>query len=187
MNRHISARRAAEDALREQARRDPLTGVLNHGAIIDELRAFSTTSSSGGRCAVAMVDVDGLKNTNDVFGHLVGDAALVAIAGAVQNEKVIVGRYGGDEFVVILPGADREDAQRYCSEVKARLANAHQIDAVSGRPVPLAATIGVAIYPQEAHTAAGLIKPADDAMYEQRRAPPVIPLALVGHSRLGAN
>ncbi len=174
MNRHIKARRTAEDALREQARRDPLTGVLNHGAIVDELLAFATVSSIGRECAVAMVDVDGLKNTNDVFGHLVGDAALVAISGALQNESVIVGRYGGDEFIVILPDAGRKDAQRYCTEVNARLANASQTDAVTGQRVPLAATIGVAVYPQEAQTAAELIKLADDAMYDARLQRPVI-------------
>ena len=52
-----------------------------------------------------MIDVDGLKAVNDTYGHQVGDAVLVAIAGALSRDNAIVGRYGGDEFVVVLPNA----------------------------------------------------------------------------------
>jgi diguanylate cyclase (GGDEF)-like protein len=173
-NRHIVARRKAEEALRDQARRDPLTGALNHGAIMEEVQRLASEEQNA-PCAVAMVDVDGLKRTNDLYGHLVGDAALVAIAQVLASDGAIVGRYGGDEFVVLLPGADRPAAERYCADTKERLAHTNQIDAVTGAAVPLAASIGVAIYPDQGRLAAQLIKVADDAMYAQRRNRPVSP------------
>jgi diguanylate cyclase (GGDEF)-like protein len=169
VSRDLTSRKRVEHKLREQARRDPLTGVLNHSAIIAEVQAFASQRGEGNRCAVAMVDVDGLKATNDTFGHQVGDEALVTIANTCLAGGAIVGRYGGDEFVVLLPGRDRAGAQHYCDVVAERLANAKQLDPISGRTVPLAATIGVAIYPQEGLLPAQLIKLADDAMYAQRR------------------
>ena len=105
--RDITERKRMEEALREQARRDPLTGVLNHGAIVAELRSLISSGGDGTSHTVAMVDVDGLKATNDTYGHQVGDAVLVAVAGALSRDGALVGRYGGDEFVALLRGADR--------------------------------------------------------------------------------
>ena len=75
--RDITDRKMAEEALRDQMRRDPLTGVLNHAAIVSELREIVSGADNGAYCAVLMNDVDGLKAINDTFGHPVGDSVLV--------------------------------------------------------------------------------------------------------------
>jgi len=81
--RDITERKKAEDALRDQMRRDPLTGVLNHAAIVSELRDLISAGADGTPCAVLMNDVDGLKAINDTFGHPVGDSVLEAVAGSL--------------------------------------------------------------------------------------------------------
>lgn len=70
---------------------------------------------------MATVDVDGLKAINDTFGHQVGDRVLIAVAEALKTDGVTVGRYGGDQYVEILRGADREQAERYRAETTTRL------------------------------------------------------------------
>jgi diguanylate cyclase (GGDEF)-like protein len=167
--RDITERQRMEEALRDQLRRDALTGVLNHGAIVDELRSLISSGGSDGSHAVAMVDVDGLKATNDTFGHQLGDAVLVAVATALSQDGVLVGRYGGDEFVAVLPGADRPTAERYREEILGALAKASLRDQESGTDVPVEASVGIAIYPTESTRIEELIKRADIEMIAAKR------------------
>jgi diguanylate cyclase (GGDEF)-like protein/PAS domain S-box-containing protein len=169
----VTERRQMEEALREQARRDPLTGVLNHGAIVEELRSLISSGGDGTSHAVAMVDVDGLKATNDIYGHQVGDAVLRAVAGALSRDGALVGRYGGDEFVALLRGADRAAAQCYRDAVLDVLASARLTDPETGAGIPVAATIGLAVCPQEAHNVADLISLSDSEMYAAKRQRPI--------------
>jgi diguanylate cyclase (GGDEF)-like protein/PAS domain S-box-containing protein len=173
--RDITARKRMEEELRELARRDRLTGALNHGAIVAELRCLLSDSDEDSLHALAMVDVDGLKSINDTYGHQIGDAVLVAVADALSREDAIVGRYGGDEFVVILPGADRDAAQRYREAVLNTLAYAGVTDAESGAHVPVVVSIGLVTYPTEASRVEELIKLADSEMYAAKRQRPVGP------------
>jgi len=167
--RDITERQRMEEALRDQLRRDALTGVLNHGAIVDELRSLISNGANDGSHAVAMVDVDGLKATNDTFGHQLGDAVLVAVASALSQDGALVGRYGGDEFVAVLPNADRPAAERYREEVMGALAKASLRDQESGTSVPVEASIGIAIYPTESTRIEELIKRADTEMLAAKR------------------
>ena len=171
--RDISDRKAAEEALREQARRDPLTGVLNHGAIVDEMRRLISLGENGGPWAVAMIDVNGLKVTNDKYGHQVGDAVLRAVATGIARDRALVGRYGGDEFVAILPSADGHAAKRYRREAMDALARATVTDPQTGEGVPVEASIGLALFPKDARTLAGLMDAADSGMYATKRQRPV--------------
>lgn len=153
---------------RERANRDPLTGCLNHAAITNALRdALSDDATS--TLAMAMVDVDGLKAANDTYGHQMGDALLLAVAESLQRSGAIVGRYGGDEFVALLVGAGREEAERYRTNVVAALEEATLVDAETATRVPLIASVGIAIYPEEATTVEDLIKASDSAMYVVKR------------------
>jgi diguanylate cyclase (GGDEF)-like protein/PAS domain S-box-containing protein len=170
----ITERKQTEETLREQSRHDQLTGSLNHAAMIEELQRL-IASESDERCAVAMIDVDGMKALNDTYGHLIGDQALQAIARILEKNGAVVGRYGGDEFIAVLPGADRDDAERYRGEVLAALAQTKLNDPDTRAQVPLAASIGFAIYPEEAATIVDLIKLADSAMYAHRRQRPIAP------------
>jgi PAS domain S-box-containing protein/diguanylate cyclase (GGDEF)-like protein len=175
--RDITERRRAEEALREQVRRDPLTGTLNHAAIVEELRRLISNGAEDGAHAVAMIDVCDLKVVNDTFGHQVGDEVLVTVADALAGEGVLVGRYGGDEFIAILPGADRVAAERYRREVLANLEEVDLQDPDTGARVPAAVSVGFSIYPAEAERIEDLIKLADSAMYAWRRQRPVLSTA----------
>ncbi len=153
---------------RERARRDPLTGTLNHAAITDELREL-IASPEMGPVAIAMVDVDGLKVANDTYGHQIGDDVLVKVAAALRRDGAIVGRYGGDEFVAILARADRAAAEQYRDHVLASLADAGLADPLTGARVPIVASMGLAIHPHEAEAVDDLIRLSDSAMYASRR------------------
>jgi diguanylate cyclase (GGDEF)-like protein len=166
------ARRQAEEALREQARRDPLTGILNHGAIVAELSRLVDSGDQTSQFAVAMVDVNGLKAINDKYGHQMGDAVLKAVARALSSEGILVGRYGGDEFVSILPGANRRKAERYRREVVRVMAGTDLTDPESGVKVTAMASIGLAFFPQDAHTLVDLVEMSDTAMYAEKRRRP---------------
>jgi len=167
------ARKQAEEALREQARRDPLTGILNHGAIVNELSRLVDSGDQTSQFAVAMVDVNGLKAINDKYGHQTGDAVLKAVARALSSEGFLVGRYGGDEFVSILPGANRRKAERYRRKVVRAMADTDLTEAESGVKVAVMASIGLAIFPQDAHTLVDLVEMSDSAMYAEKRRRPV--------------
>jgi diguanylate cyclase (GGDEF)-like protein len=119
--------------------------------------------------AVAMVDVDGLKAANDTYGHQIGDAVLLAVSGCLAQHGAIIGRYGGDEFVAVLPNADRAAGERYREAAIAALADCRLIDPDTGARVPLVMSLGLAIYPEEAQAVDDLIKLSDSAMYAQRR------------------
>jgi diguanylate cyclase (GGDEF)-like protein/PAS domain S-box-containing protein len=174
ITRDITERKRAEEALREQVRRDPLTGTLNHAAIVEELRHLISKGAEGSPHAVAMIDVNDLKAINDTFGHPVGDEVLITVADALEAEGVLVGRYGGDEFVAILPGADREAAESYRQQVLAGLEDVNLQDPDTGARVPVAVSVGFAIYPAEAERIEDLIKLADSAMYAWRRQRPIL-------------
>jgi diguanylate cyclase (GGDEF)-like protein/PAS domain S-box-containing protein len=179
----ITERREAEDALREseerlrgaltaeheRSRRDPLTNALNHGAIAEELKCLVATGSDGPQAAVIMVDVDGMKAVNDTFGHPVGDVLLQAVGAALGHASAVVGRYGGDEFVAILPGAGRQQAEQYRDDVAQRLASVDLRDPETGARVVVAASIGVAIYPTESVQVEELVTLADNEMYASKR------------------
>ena len=181
--RDITERRQAKEALeralateQEHARRDPLTGVLNHAAIVDELYSLVHGDGKDATHAVAMVDVDGLKAINDAYGHQIGDVVLTTVANALWHEGVIVGRYGGDEFVAILPDSDRAAAERYRDKVTEELANDGLRDPETDTPIPVVASNGLAVYPEGGRTIAELIQLADSAMYTAKRQRPMTPI-----------
>ncbi|HYM14453.1 MAG TPA: diguanylate cyclase [Dehalococcoidia bacterium] len=158
----ITERIRAIEFLTEQARRDPLTGALNHGAITDHLAQALAASR---RLAVAMVDVDGMKAVNDTYGHLSGDAVLRTVAGALEEDGAVVGRYGGDEFLVVISEADRNRARAYVDGADVRIRDAMVRDAETSATIRLPVSIGFAVHPDEAGTLVDLIKVADNAMY----------------------
>ena len=165
--RDISERKNAEKALRSQATHDALTGALNHGAIVEALHEISNDDSASH--SIAMVDVDGLKATNDTYGHQVGDAVLKAVAAGLAADGAVVGRYGGDEFVVLLRGAGRDAAEKYRAEVLGAFSQTTLEGPGEGSRIPIFVSIGLASYPDEADTIAGWLGLADNAMYTARK------------------
>lgn len=153
---------------RERSRRDQLTGVLNHGAIVEYL-AEQMGRVDLEHVAVAMVDVDGMKAVNDTYGHLSGDAVLRTVAGALAGNDAVVGRYGGDEFLVVLAGADRGLAEAYLRRAASDILESKVTDEETSATIRVPASIGIAVFPGEAATLVDLIKAADGAMYAAKR------------------
>ncbi len=167
----ITDRKWAEVALQralregeERLRRDLLTGTLNHRAIVEELQKLVEDGDGSPPVAVMFVDVDGLKAINDKHGHATGDAALTAISETLTRGRAVIGRYDGDEFVVLSPGTDRERAERYRQGVESSLESIGVLDEASGSSIPVHVSIGIASYPNDAATAAALIEFAESDM-----------------------
>lgn len=164
--RDVTERRRAEERLREQATHDALTGALNHATVTEMLDGLADGRNP---LAVLMIDVDDMKATNDTYGHQLGDELLIAVARTLMRDGAIVGRYGGDEFVAVLPNADRGAAERYRDAALDELAGKSLTDPETGSRVPVTASIGVAMYPFEAAVPGDLIRLADSAMYSAKR------------------
>lgn len=159
-----------EQALREDARKDPLTGSGNRTLMRDWIRdAIAAYPLEQDSFAVALLDMDGFKRINDSLGHDAGDEVLCAISdrlGALVRHHDAVARFGGDEFVLLLRHiAGRQDAET----IALRIVNAMQRPfAVAGRQVYLTASLGMAIYPDHGHDDVSLLKHADLAMYRAK-------------------
>ncbi|MFL5668458.1 MAG: diguanylate cyclase [Chloroflexota bacterium] len=159
--------RLYEDA-RALADRDPLTGFYNHRFLHERLGEEVVRAQRARRpLSVLMLDLDDFKLVNDTFGHLFGDRVLTWTAELIRSTlrgSDIPARYGGDEFAIILPDTDGDDARRAAE----RILDAFRDEAFVGEqrgPVPIGASIGVATFPLEGRTATELIAGADAALY----------------------
>ncbi|MBE2318406.1 EAL domain-containing protein [Solirubrobacter sp. CPCC 204708] len=151
------------ETLRDQVQRDGLTGLLNHRACHERLKA---ALNFGDPVAVVLLDLDHFKVINDTLGHAEGDRVLKACAErlrSVVRTDDVVGRMGGEEFALILPGADVEAAEDCAERARAALAEL----TVRGRPV--AASAGVAAAPADGAEAPVLLENADAALYWAKR------------------
>lgn len=165
-----NARRYAE--AQRLASADPLTGLVNHRAIHERLDAeLWRAARQQHPLAVIMADLNNFKCFNDTYGHPVGDRVLRLVAEALRAEARgtdIVGRYGGDEFLIVLSGGDENAAAAYIERVRARVdALDPQLDGPCA--VPLALTAGVALYPRDARGPHELIAHADRALYARKQ------------------
>jgi diguanylate cyclase (GGDEF)-like protein len=163
----------SQTALRELAQTDPLTGLANLRAFRARLdEELKRARRYGTPLTCVMADMDQLKPVNDEFGHTTGDRAIAAVAaviGAELRETDFGARYGGDEFVLLLPHTTAEDGRVLAERICARLREADF--EVSERPVPLGASFGVACLPQGAPETApdALVRAADAALYRAKR------------------
>ncbi|HET7566673.1 MAG TPA: GGDEF domain-containing protein [Gaiellaceae bacterium] len=170
-------RAVAVPALREQAFRDHKTGLLNSRGIDRPARAeFARACRYRRPLALLLCDIDDLRGINNEHGHLQGDVALQTVADAFRDQLRgldLCARFGGDEFLVLLPEAGEEQGRKVAERIHAWLAR----NPVEGRPVGLA--IGVAARADDDESLEQLIARADTAMYAEKRERRRTPLALV--------
>jgi diguanylate cyclase (GGDEF)-like protein len=151
---------------------DPLTGVYNRAFYDRQVSLeIERANRTNQKFALLVVDVDDFKPVNDRFGHRAGDQVLAQLAREVRGRmrKIdLMFRYGGEEFVLLLPGADLEEAQRTAERL--RLLVSEQRFLAEGLPTPLRVTvsIGGAVYPDQSRTKTGIFNAADTALYRAK-------------------
>lgn len=157
-----------ERSLRVRASTDSLTGLYNHSYVLNYLGELVRARRP---CAIVMIDIDGFKAINDTSGHYVGDEALRVLAEAMRRSARsgdVLGRYGGDEFLAILPNTDDQGAAAFGRRVLGVVRHHAQERAVVTK-IDVRASIGVAAYPRDGRRADELIVQADALMYEAKR------------------
>lgn len=157
--------------LTHRATHDPLTSLPNRAAFDEQLnQRIAAAKRQGGRFALVFIDADNFKQTNDSYGHVVGDQVLMALAERIRGvlrKNDFAARLGGDEFVVILdPLHDRADATEFTERLRDCVR--HPIT-LAGRPDNhVSISVGVAEFPQNGPTAPELLTAADAAMYADK-------------------
>jgi two-component system, cell cycle response regulator len=162
----------AREELRFQATHDALTGIWNRGAFLDLLqREIERADRSQTPTGLLMLDLDHFKKINDTYGHPAGDVVLKEVAcriNRVVRSYDFVGRYGGEEFLVVLPGCDQNQAQQSAERIRSEIAEGPVLTV--NAEILVTASIGVTS--ARANTASGkeILAVADTALYEAKRA-----------------
>jgi diguanylate cyclase (GGDEF)-like protein len=159
------------ETLREQSLNDPLTGLFNRRFLEESIgRELARAARDDRHVAVLMVDADHFKRYNDAHGHEAGDEALRQLGQALKlscRAADLACRYGGEEFIVVLPGTSREGAHAWAERLHARVRQMRIH--LNGKELPgLTVSIGVAIYPAHGDTSQAVLKAADVALYEAK-------------------
>lgn len=163
--------RALQAQLREEAIRDPLTGLYNRRYLEETLQRELVRAERGGHpLTILMGDIDYFKKLNDSYGHQAGDEVLQALGGLLRHHarsSDIPCRYGGEEFILVLPDMPLETAQQRAESIRRDFADLH----IAFGDSQLAATlsIGVSVHPGHGKTADELIRSADQALYEAKQ------------------
>ena len=173
----ITEQRSLEEHLRLQALSDSLTGLANHRRLFDVLHSEIARSHRTGReFSLILLDLDGLKQINDQFGHLAGNRALCRLAQVLKDscrDTDTAARHGGDEFAVVLP----ETGVASASLVTRRICELLASDAEEPH---LTVSVGISTFPQEGDSIGGLLYAADRALYSMKSQKPRVLQAAAG-------
>lgn len=160
----------ANARLERLATTDPLTALLNHRALVDELdREVARAQTTGRHFTVLFIDLDHFKALNDTFGHQAGDDTLVELAKVVRatlSPTSVAGRWGGEEFLAILPETSSDGGMRASEALRTAIAEHPFVSGEAGR---VTSSIGLAVYPDDSKSSNGLVAAADAAMYAAKR------------------
>ena len=158
----VTKQRELENHLRRQAAKDPLTGLANYRHLVDILSTEIRRSNRTGReFALLLLDLDGLKQINDSYGHVTGSQALCRVADLLAmscRDIDTAARFGGDEFALVLPETGTEAARVVARRIRKGLAIDH-------RKPKLSVSVGIALYPTDGDRLDALIGVADVALY----------------------
>ena len=161
----ITEQRRIEAQLRLQASTDSLTGLANHGRLLDVLHTeVSRSKRTGRKFSIVLLDLDGLKNINDQFGHLAGNRALCRVAQILKDccrSIDTAARHGGDEFAVVLPETSAASAALVARRIFELL------EAEAEQP-QVSVSLGIASYPADADGIGTLLHAADRALYAMK-------------------
>ena len=164
--------RYERDVAHKLAEHDPLTGVLNRRAILARLRAeFAKARQSGEPLSLLFLDLDHFKSVNDSYGHRAGDQCLRSVIDPIAGELRqgdALGRYGGEEFLILLPGAAASDAEVVAERIRHRVQEMPML--ISGTRIGLTVSLGVAAVDTEVSIPDDLVERADAALYRAKSA-----------------
>jgi len=158
-----------QEKLQYSATHDALTGILNRGAILNELEKLASRSSRENTpLSIGMLDIDYFKRVNDTYGHLAGDEILKEVCNRVMSclrNYDLVGRYGGEEILVLTPGADQSQALLIFERIRKSICEQKMLsDEVD---LTVSVSIGISTYGEDM-TPKMLIQAADDALYRAK-------------------
>lgn len=157
------------EELREQADLDFVTGLFNHRFMQAYLQRLLAAETVRGRSfAVMLMDLDNFKTINDTYGHSVGDRVLQTVADQLKlaTDRVgTVGRFGGDEFIVVLPNHSRQEARAFMQAFQDWLSN-HTMTTPTGQEVKILASWGLAVFPEDGERRQELLAVADARLYQ---------------------
>lgn len=166
--RDVRTRLAQERRISHLARNDGLTGLPNRTSFLEKLQRSLEALKPDESLALLAIDLNRFKEVNDLYGHAAGDTLLVHVADQMRNalkDNEFVARQGGDEFVVLVVGVDREGAMSTAERLRDAIMVPTEIDHAE---VGCGAAIGIALYPHDATTVSSLINDADLAMYRAK-------------------
>jgi diguanylate cyclase (GGDEF)-like protein len=167
--RNITDRKRAEERISYLANFDALTGLPNRAKLADHLKyAISLAKRRSGHFAMMFIDIDRFKDINDSLGHSIGDALLVEIARRLQSilrEEDTAARFGGDEFVLMMPDGDSQGAAQVAKRLLQIVSEPYRIEQFD---LIVTASIGIAIYPEDGADMESLFRNADTAMYQAK-------------------
>ena len=160
------------EQLREQSTRDPLTGLYNRRYFLDYAKRELLRCASNKRSAgLIALDIDHFKTFNDTYGHDAGDAVLKMLAEVLQTlfrEDDVPCRMGGEEFIVMLPGADVDRTEERAEDLRAEI-EAQELR-YGGDTLKVTASLGVAVFPRHGASLAALMQDVDQALYRAKDA-----------------
>lgn len=167
---HTLSMRHERDVAHRLAEHDALTGVLNRRAIVARLRSvFLRARQSKAPLSLLFLDLDHFKQVNDSYGHRAGDQCLRAVIDPISSElrqSDTLGRYGGEEFLVVLPGVDATSAELVAERIRNRVQQMAML--VSGKHIKLTLSVGIATLSVGMNSPEDLIERADVALYRAK-------------------